>query len=74
VGLARFYKQALARTGDYVRMLGSFIGPSAVRVMREPVKPADAARIWAAQETLACPGRVRLDADHLHTADSESWE
>jgi neutral ceramidase len=58
------YKKVLARTGDYVRMLGSFIGSSAVRVMRESMQPADAARIWAAQETFACPGRVRLDADN----------
>jgi len=58
------YKKVLARTGDYVHMLGSFIGSSAVRVMRESIRPADTARIWAAQETFACPGRVRLDADN----------
>jgi neutral ceramidase len=58
------YKKVLARTGDYVRMLGSFIGSSAVRVMRESIRPADTARIWAAQETFACPGRIRLDADN----------
>ena len=28
------------------------------------MQPADTARIWAAQETFACPGRVRLDADN----------
>ena len=57
------YKKVLARTGDYVRMLGSVIGSSAVRVMRESMQPTGTARIWAAQETFACPGRVRLDAD-----------
>jgi neutral ceramidase len=58
------YKKVLTRTGDYVRMLGSFIGSSAVRVMRESMQPTAAARIGAAQETFACPGRVRLDADN----------
>jgi neutral ceramidase len=58
------YKKVLARTGDYVRMLGALLGSSAVRVMRESVQHTDTARIWAAQETFACPGRVRLDADN----------
>jgi hypothetical protein len=58
------YKKVLARTGDYVRMLGSVIGSGAVRVMRESMQPTGTARIWAAQETFACPGRVRLDADN----------
>ena len=58
------YKKALGRTGDYVRMLGSLIGSSAVRVMRESMQPTDSARIWAGQETFACPGRIRLDADN----------
>jgi neutral ceramidase len=58
------YKQVLARTGEYVHMLGSFIGASAVRTMRESIEPSDAARIWAGQETFTCPGRIRLDADN----------
>jgi hypothetical protein len=58
------YKKVLGRTGDYVRMLGSLIGSSAVRVMRESIRPIDTARIWAAQETFTCPGRIRLDADN----------
>jgi hypothetical protein len=58
------YRKALARTGDYVRMLGSMLGSSAVRVMRESINPLDTADIWASQETFACPGRVRLDADN----------
>jgi hypothetical protein len=58
------YRRTLARTGDYVRMLGSLIGSSAVRVMRESIEPVAAAHIWAGQETFACPGRVRLDADN----------
>jgi hypothetical protein len=58
------YRTVLERTGGYVRMLGSLIGSSAVRVMRESIEPVDAADIWAGQETFACPGRVRLDADN----------
>jgi hypothetical protein len=58
------YHKVLARTGDYVRMLGSVIGSSAVRVMRESMQPTETARIWAAQETFVCPGRVRLDVDN----------
>ena len=54
----------IARTGDYVRMLGAMLGSSAVRVMRESIQPADTARIWAGQQTFTCPGRVRLDADN----------
>ena len=63
-GNVEAYKQVLARTGEYVHMLGSFIGASAVRIMRESVQPTDTARIRAAQETFTCPGRIRLDADN----------
>ena len=56
------YKNVLARTGDYVHMLGAVIGSSSVRVMRESIQPVETAPIWAAQENISCPGRVRLDA------------
>jgi len=58
------YRLVLARTGDYVRMLGSMIGSGAVRVMRETAQARDAVAIRAAQETFSCPGRTRLDADN----------
>jgi neutral ceramidase len=58
------YKKAIARTGEYVHMLGSVIGSSSVRVMRESIQPVESARIWAGQESFTCPGRVRLDADN----------
>jgi len=45
-------------------MLGQMIGTTAVRVMRESIQPVETARIWAGQESFACPGRVRLDADN----------
>lgn len=58
------YKKAIARTGEYVHMLGEVIGSSAVRVMRESIQPTDTARIWAGQQNFTCPGRVRLDAEN----------
>ena len=58
------YRRVLDQTGDYVRMLGSMIGSAAVRVMRESIAPVDIARIHGGQESFACPGRVRLDADN----------
>jgi hypothetical protein len=56
------YKKVIARTGEYVHMLGSLLGSSAVRVMRESIQPVEAARIWAGQDNFTCPGRTRLDA------------
>ncbi len=58
------YRKVLGRTGDYVRMLGSMVGSSAVRVMRESIEPVESARVWGGQEIFTCPGRVRLDADN----------
>src|SRR5690349_24326638 len=43
-------------------MLGSLLGSSAVRIMRESIQPVESARIWAGQDTFTCPGRERLDA------------
>ena len=37
------YKKTIARTGEYVHMLGSMLGSSAVRVMRESIQPVDTA-------------------------------
>jgi neutral ceramidase len=37
------YKKAIARTGEYVHMLGSMIGSSSVRVMRELIQPVETA-------------------------------
>ena len=58
------YQTTIARTGDYVHMLGSMLGSSAVRVMRESIQPMETAKIWSAQESFSCPGRVRNDADN----------
>jgi hypothetical protein len=32
--------------------------------MRESIQPVETARIWAAEQGITCPGRVRLDADN----------
>src|SRR5262249_50747849 len=58
------YKKAIARTGEYVHMLGSLIGSSSVRVMRESIQPVESAHIWAGQDSFTCPGRVRNDAQN----------
>ena len=58
------YRKTVARTGEYVHMLGSMLASSAVRVMRESIQPTGSATIWAEQQTFACPGRVRNDADN----------
>ena len=55
------YRKALARTGDYVIMLGQMIATTAVRLMREEIHPVDTAAIWGGQERFSCPGRQRLD-------------
>ncbi len=56
------YRKALARTGAYAVMLGQMIATTAVRLMREEIKPVDSAAIWGGQERFSCPGRERLDA------------
>jgi neutral ceramidase len=56
------YKKAITRTSDYVVMLGQMIGTTAVRLMREEIKPVDTAAIWGGQQRFTCPGRERLGA------------
>lgn len=56
------YRKVLARTGDYVVMLGHTIGMAAVRLMREEIQPVDSAAIWGGRQPFTCPGRERLDA------------
>jgi hypothetical protein len=58
------YKKTIARTGEYVHMLGTMIGSSTVRVMRESIQPIESARISSGQDGFSCPGRVRNDADN----------
>ncbi len=57
------YKKTIARIGDYVVMLGTMIGTTTTRIMREDITdPVDTVAIWGGQQGITCPGRVRLDA------------
>ena len=58
------YKKTIARTSEYVVMLGTMIGTTVTRVMREDIEPVDTATIWAGAQGITCPGRQRLDADN----------
>ena len=49
------YKKALTQTGDFVVMMGRLIGATAIRMMREDIKPVDTAHIWGGQEKFTCP-------------------
>lgn len=55
------HKKTIARKSDYVHMLGTMIGNSAVRAMLYEMEPKEGAKIWAGQTTVTCPGRIRLD-------------
>jgi len=57
------YRKTIARIGDYVVMLGTMIGTTTTRIMREDITdPADSAAIWGGWQEITCPGRDRLDA------------
>jgi len=56
------YRKTLARTGEYVVLLGHSLAMTAVRLMREEIRPVEYAPIWGGQESFSCPGRERLDA------------
>ena len=56
------YRKAIARTGDYVSMLGQMIGSTALGLMRDDIVPVDTGVIWGGQQRFTCPGRQRLDA------------
>lgn len=55
------YKKNIERKSEYVHMLGTMIGNSAVRVMLYNMDLNEEARIWAGKQNLICPGRVRID-------------
>jgi neutral ceramidase len=62
-------RKVIARKSDYVRMQGTMIGNSAVRVMLYHMKLEDEASIWAGRKTITCPGRVRLDTSGRENYD-----
>jgi len=55
------HRKTIARKSDYVHMLGTMIGNSAVRVMLYEMEPKSDAKIWAGKQSFTCPGRIRLD-------------
>ena len=55
------HKKTIARKSDYVHMLGTMIGSSAVKTMLYDIEPKEEASIWTGQKTVTCPGRIRLD-------------
>ncbi len=55
------YKKNIERKSEYVHMLGTMIGNSAVRVMLYNTELEDEASIWAGQKTFTSPGRTRID-------------
>ena len=55
------HKKTVARKSDYVHMLGTMIGNSAVRVMLYDMDFNEDADIWAGKQEVTCPGRIRLD-------------
>lgn len=63
------YKKNIERKSDYVHMLGTMIGNSAVRVMLYNMKPKHETIIWAGKQNLTCPGRVRLDTSGRENYD-----
>ncbi len=63
------HKKTVARKSDYVHMLGTMIGNSAVRVMLYDTKYDKEARIWGGQQKLVCPGRERIDTEGRENYD-----
>ena len=57
------------RKGEYVQMMGNMIGNSAVRVLLYDTLLQEEASIWGGQQTITCPGRVRLDTSKRENYD-----
>lgn len=55
------YKKTIERKSEYVHMLGTMIGNSAVRVMLYDTEFEKDPKIWAGKQNVVCPGRIRLD-------------
>jgi neutral ceramidase len=63
------HEKTIERKSDYVHMLGTMIGNSAVRVMLYDTKYEREASIWAGKQNVTCPGRVRLDTEGRENYD-----
>jgi hypothetical protein len=58
------YRNAIARAGTDVSMMGVLIAEQTLYLMRNDIKPVATARIWGGQESFTCPGRDRTDTDN----------
>ena len=63
------HKKTIERKSDYVHMLGTMIGNSAVRVMLYDTKYENDATIWCGKQNVICPGRVRIDTEGRENYD-----
>ena len=55
------HKKTIERKSEYVHMLGTMLGNSAVRVMLYDTDYETDPGIWAGKKDITCPGRIRLD-------------
>jgi len=63
------HKKTIERKSDYVHMLGTMIGNSAVRVMLYNTMYEKDTHIWAGKEDVICPGRERIDTEGRENYD-----
>jgi len=63
------YKKNIERKSEYVHMLGTMIGNSAVRVMLYDTEFERNPVIWAGKQNVVCPGRVRIDTEGRENYD-----
>ncbi len=63
------YKKNIERKSEYVHMLGTMIGNSAVRVMLYETKFETNPTLWSGKETLTLPGRTRIDTEGRENYD-----
>jgi len=63
------YRKTIARKSDYVHMLGTMIGNSAVRVMLYNTSYERDPDIRVAKQNVTCPGRVRIDTQGRENYD-----
>ena len=63
------HKKTIERKSDYVHMLGTMLGNSAVRVMLYETKYENEASIWGGKQNVICPGRIRIDTEGRENYD-----
>lgn len=63
------HKKVIERKSEYVHMLGTMIGNSAVRVMLYNTDFEKNPTIWAGKQNVTCPGRVRIDTQGRENYD-----